>query len=368
MNGPQLRRPSTFSVLAGSILYNEAKNLGKTFINRVRKRGADYLLGPPHYYNYKQRIRDGSLMALRRIRRNTTTRRRYGKRRYASRGYKRRVRRRTATYKRGRARRAMGTNAPAFRTKMRSSKYRPNIGERIGYHPSRKDMQFNTLNADTDKRLHAVRLVGVEYSDTDNVMNRRTGRLVDVIGVKFRAWFQLKQNLVDSSNIWKNPIHIRWAIINPKTNTGDISDITTGTNFFVADSPANEDAIDFPFTGNCFRYMNRKINPRRYGVIQEGTFLLGNDTDASQERVNMRSKKFMSFYVPIYRQMKWGNNDTGINGRYPNANLYFVYWFVAMGDKDDAQKFPLATAGVDQPLDIHYEKITYFRNPDVLNG
>jgi hypothetical protein len=190
-------------------------------------------------------------------------------------------------------------------------------------------------------------------------MNRRSGRLVDVVGVKFRAWFNLKDNLVESSPIWDNPIQIRWAIINPRDNTGAESDITTGTNFFVSNDPVADDATDFPSTGNCFKYMNRKINTRRYGVLQERTFIISNDPAANNTRVNMRSKKFLTFYVPVKTQMKWGG--TSGSSDYPNANIQFVYWFVAMGDKDTVQKF-----STSQPFDFHYEKNIYFRNADIL--
>lgn len=192
-------------------------------------------------------------------------------------------------------------------------------------------------------------------------MNARTGRLADVIGVKFRAWISLKSTFTEASEIFTDPIQVRWAIINPKENTGETTDISTGTNFFQSDSPAQDDATDFPATGNTFVYMNRKINQRRYGVLQEGSFLLSNDPASNNTRVAPRSKKFLSFYIPIYRQMKWGINTAGETGYYPNANIHFVYWFTKQGDKDDAQAF-----SINQPFDFHYEHITYFRNPEIL--
>lgn len=351
--------PSTFAILAGSAIHNEVKELGKTFVRRGRKRFADYVLGAPSYYNTRNRKNiDKSLMRLTSVRRSRTTRR------MAKRGRARS--RRRSSYRpyrrRARARRAMGTNGPAFRTRFKRSRYNADLGMPMGYLPSRRTIAGASKSNALDKVLHTVRLVNIEYSDADSVMNMRTGRLVDVVGVKFRAWFSLKDNLIETSNIWQNPIQVRWAIINPRENTGEESDVTAGTNFFLSDDPAGDDATDFPAAANCFRYMNRKINRRKYGVLQEGTFLIQNDPAASNTRVNAGSKKFVSFYLPIKRQMKWANNTTGVLGAYPNANLHFVYWFVSMGDKDTVQKFS------DSPFDFTHENITYFKNPEILNG
>ncbi|QUS52614.1 capsid protein [Mute swan feces associated circular virus 13] len=352
------RVPSTLAVLAGGALYDEVKNLGREIHRRGRKRLADYLLGRPSYRNsFNRKSYDRSLMRLRNVRRAST------KRRIATR-YGRRVRRRATryvrrrSYSRGRARRAMGTNGPAFRTKLRFSKYRMQLGERIGFMPSRRHQSGASISTHVDKTLHAVPLVKIPYSDTDDVMNSRQGRLVDVTGVKWRCWISLKNNLIESSKIWDTPIQVRWALINPRENTGETTDVTTGTNFFVSDSPGADDATDFPAAENCFRYMNRKINTRRYGVLQEGSFLLSNDPSSTTTRVTPRSRKFLTLYVPIKRQMKWGDNSTAT---YPNANIFFVYWFVAQGDKGTAKVY-----AADPPFDFTYEHVTYFRNPEVL--
>ena len=131
--------PSTLAVLAGNALHDEFKALGKTFWKRGRKRVADYILGPQTYYRSSNRkMVDRSLGRLRSVRRAST------RRRLASRGYSWGTKRHRTTsryrsrLRRGRARRAMGTNGPAFRSRMRPSRYRVELGERIGYMPSRR--------------------------------------------------------------------------------------------------------------------------------------------------------------------------------------------------------------------------------------
>lgn len=349
--GPQRYIPPVSQAVLGSLLYQEAKEVFKTGWRRGRKRLADYVLGPPYYLRNNRRMVDRSLGRLRAVRR-ASTKRRLGRGRKRRGTYRRRVRR-------VRARRAMGTNGPAFRSRFKFSRYKAELGQRLGYNPSKRTAYDGASATSVDKTLYTKKLVRVGWSDSDEVMNKRSGRLVDVVGVKFRAWFSLKENLVESSGIWDNPIQVRWAIINPRENTGADADITAGTNFFNSVDPGADDSVDFPATGNAFKYMNRKINTRRYGVLQEGTFIISNDPAANNTRVNMGAKKFLSFYVPIRTQMKWPGTSTG--GDYPNANLHFVYWYVALGDKDTAQKF-----AASQPFDFHYEKINYFRNAEVL--
>lgn len=257
----------------------------------------------------------------------------------------------------------MGTNGPAYRTRLKWTRFRADLGQRIGYAPSRKSNYELTVSNLRDKRLSTTKLVAAEYSDVDTTMDSRSGRLCDVVGVKFRAWISLKDNLVEGNQIWNNPIQVRWAVINPKNNTGQDEDILTGSNFFQATNPTVDDADDFPNSGNTFKYMNRKINTRRYGVLQQGSFILSNDPASTNTRVDVKSKKFISLWIPIKRQMKWPNTDLGVGGRYPNANLHFVWWYVSMGDKDSGQKF----ATGDTPIDFTREHVTYFRNAEVLD-
>lgn len=228
--------------------------------------------------------------------------------------------------------------------------------------PSRREGFHGVTSTKEDKKLHTTRLVRVPWSDNDTVMNARTGKYCDVIGVKFRAWISLKSNIVESSAIFQDPIQVRWAIINPKDNTGAAEDITNGAGFFMSSSPGDEQVANFPASGNCFLYMNRKINQRKFGVLQEGTFLACTDPGSNNTRLSPSAKKFISFYVPIKRQMKWAANTIDTASDYPTANLHFVWWFVKQGDKDAGQAY-----AANQPFDFQYEHITYFQNPDVLS-
>jgi hypothetical protein len=263
------------------------------------------------------------------------------KRRYAG-GSGRRVRQRLG-------------RAPTVRTAWKRTRYYRVLGEKPGTRPSKKHLGTYSNTVLEDKRLANLRIITVPYQETE-AMNRRQGRLANVTGVKLRMWFAIK-NQTESTAKLDTPITVRWAVLNPKENSGDVTDVNT-SNFFISADPGQDDATDFPSTGNSFRYMNRKINRRRFGVVQQGKFILSNDPASTNSRVDIGSRKLVNLWLPIRRQMKWGNNvDT-----HPNTNLHFVFWYTQMGDKDTAQKF-----SGDGALDVHGEHVTYFRDSPGFN-
>lgn len=208
-----------------------------------------------------------------------------------------------------------------------------------------------------DKLQLVESLIRVPYSDTER-MNSRQGRLANVRGVKFRCWFQLK-NQAESSTKVDSPIMVRWCILNPKENTGVTGDVGP-TNFFISVDPDQEEATDFPGTGTSFSYMNRQINRRQYGVMQQGKFVLHQDPASNNSRLGMGAKKNINLWLPIKRQMKWPNNTT----EEPNTNIYFCYWYCQMGDNTASRKFPTSN---DAPLEMNFEAVTYFKDSPGFN-
>lgn len=307
--------------------------------------------------NYKRIGRAAMGMAVRRYRRTYTTRTRH------LRGTSRRRIGGPMPKKRSWGQ-AMGvTNAPSARTRIRKSRFNANLGLAPGSRSSRRCRYEESDSGTSDKTLRAVPMIFAQYSDTDTRMDVRNGRIANVSGVKMRMWMQIK-NQATNTNKFDNPIQVRWAIVNPlKQTTGTVLDVTLGINFFVSDLPTADDAANFPNTGNCFKYMNRKINKRAYGVLQEGTFVLANDTSSTETRMDIKSKKFLSTYIPVGRQIKWGSNGTSTAQSFPLTNVYFVYWYCQQGHRDDFLVFPTAN---DAPMDMDMETITYFRTPDKL--
>lgn len=246
------------------------------------------------------------------------------------------------------------TMAPSVRTPFRRTPYYRNLGLRPGRYPSKKHLKEFSSSNTVDKSLYRHRLIQVPYNATEQ-MNTRQGRLVNVRGVKLRLWMSLK-NQSENTNKLDVPIMVRWAVLNPKENTGDPDDVAVD-NFFISADPSGEEATDFPSTGNCFAYMNRQINRRRFGVLQQGKFILANDPASNNSRVSLGSRKLINLWLPIKRQMKWSSNTEDD----PTTNISIVYWYCQVGDKDSAKKF------TDGPIDLHAESITYFKDSPGFN-
>lgn len=258
--------------------------------------------------------------------------------------------------------RAMGvSNVPSARTKFRRTAYYRGLGLSPKNMPCKKYFTEATSSAIEDKSMAFLRVVKADYDGNDAILNRRNGRLCNVRGVKMRHWFALK-NFAESSVVLDAPVQIRWAILNPKVNTGNKTTDITLTNFFVNEGTAsNEDAIDFKdATGICFDYMNRKINRRKYGVVQEGMFELSNDPGSNNSRVGRSARKLLNLWIPINRQMKWSSN-TALDAD-PTTNLYFVWWYCQEADKDTGRKF------IGGAIDHTYERITYFKDSTAVTG
>lgn len=241
------------------------------------------------------------------------------------------------------------TRAPAIRTGFRRTNYFTTLGMRPGRYPSKKHLIQNQNAALLDKVQYVERLVSVPYSDSER-MNARQGRLANVRGVKFRCWWQLK-NQSEISDKLDVPIMVRWAILLPKENTGENGDVGP-TNFFIDPDPTTEEAVDFSSGVNCFGIQNRQINRRLYGVMQQGKFILAQDPGSNNSRLSIKAFKMVNLWLPLKRQMKWANNVD----EFPNTNIYFVCWYSKMGDKNTGSQF------TDGPLEFHWESQTYFKD------
>lgn len=243
--------------------------------------------------------------------------------------------------------------APSTTSATVRTRFYHNLGTRPGSFGTKRST-FNTGKTTGlfDKEIHSIPLVRIPFSDADDVLNSREHRIVNVRGVKFRKWFQFKP---EKTNI-DRPITIRWAVINPKDNSGDRTvDINPGTNWFVSEDPENEFMTDFPSTGNSFDYMSRAINRKKYGVLKQGHFTLSPDPGQTSNYKDNRYQKLLQFYIPIKRQMKWPNNTTA---NLPNANIYFAWWYCDTGDMETAQQY--ATTN-NVPIQTMNRITTYFR-------
>ena len=241
------------------------------------------------------------------------------------------------------------TPVPSIRSGFRRTNYFTTLGLRPGRYPSKKHNQQSQNASLIDKVQYVDRLIRVPYSDTEQ-MNARQGRLANVRGVKFRAWFNLK-NQSEISDKLDVPIMVRWAILLPKDNQGLNGDVGPD-NFFISADPEGEEATDFSAAENCFGLQNRQINRRKYGVMQQGKFILSQNPASTNSRLGTHAFKALNLWLPVKRQMKWSSNTV----EFPNTNIYFVLWYTKLGDKNTGAQF------TDGPLEFHWEALTYFKD------
>lgn len=243
----------------------------------------------------------------------------------------------------------------------KGSKFRSNLGRRPGKYASRRrTAQGSELQLD-DKTLKTFKLIDIPFNASDAIINTRKSNLVKVTGVKLRIQFGLQSRPFDNATTG-TPIIVRWAIINPKENTGDST--FNSNKFFITKNPVDNMAQDFPDgVGSQFVYLNRKINREQFGVLREGQMTLvysdggarGIGTASGAKYIpSKHSFNCLNIYLPINRQMRF-ENDLVTN---PTENLYFCYWFVGMGDEQTNRLYTIENT----PLKEFHESTTYFRN------
>lgn len=268
------------------------------------------------------------------------------------------------------------TSAPTVK-RARMGKYHNQLGRRPGSFAIRRTTQTLNKRDLNDKTFNSQRLVYVEYSEDETQISKRRSRLANVRGLKLNAWFKIPFATATAEK-YQGPIQVRWCIINPKTNNGGITLSTT--DFFISKNPGETMSQDFPNDGDCFAFMNRRINKELYDVISQGMFVLhpppensvsatalnadgaGGGTTQSitnANRAHAGQFKKVTCNIPIRKQMKWANNIAGAAGGYPEQNVYFCWWYCAMGDDIEAKRF---TGITTKPVRVDYEVTTYFTN------
>ena len=162
------------------------------------------------------------------------------------------------------------------------------------------------------------------------------------------------------------PIRVRWAIVMPKEQPFTAqAPGTPEPDFFINPNPSTIQAEPGPAgTGGHFSLFNRKINREAFGVYREGQFILNNPPSARQgttgfEKHGLGTRKLLSFYVPINKQIRFANNTTDTANTSPEQNMWFVWWYAR--DCELASSSASFTTG-NGAIEDTIEKTTYFKN------
>lgn len=255
------------------------------------------------------------------------------------------------------------------------SRYRNQLGRKPGKYGTRRNWYQSIEDGnEQDKKAHFHRLISAAWSENETQINKRRGQLCNVVGVKVRMLWEMKATLTANANAYKQPIQIRWAVVNPKENSGsDLLRNASPNEFWIDADPTSNMYKNWTTTGNCMSYTSRKINRDAWGVLREGTFVLcpnpsGTGDNTLDARLGRSMGNQLNLWIPVRRQMSWTTNDEVTASRWPEENIYFVWWYCKQFDSTDAQKMNSATADdiAQMPFRTVCERTTFFKNSQMF--
>lgn len=200
-----------------------------------------------------------------------------------------------------------------------------------------------------DKTLNVHRLIQIPFDANDTTQNTRNSREAYVKGVLLRLMIRPTKTYAP----FNKPITIRWCVIQPETNTGNISDIST-TNFWRDEDTLDRIYKDFSSVADYNDLICGKINTEKYGVKKHGVLTISPSTG---NYLMWDQIKFIKFWLPINKVVEWADN---IND-YPSANVYLCWWFCDRGDYNTAQQYDVSGTNI-APLTFQIHAVNYFKN------
>lgn len=263
---------------------------------------------------------------------------------------------------------------PVTATPTRKSQYRNQLGRPIGTFGTRRTSREVEGVEFTDRAQSTHRLIYIPWSEDETQINKRRSNLVNVTGVRFRmqmihkmgagAYGLLNEAYESDERGRVIPCEFRWAIINPKQNTGAAIN-NFNEEFFITRNPTEQMSSNFTVNANYFTYHRQVINKEKYGVVKEGRFMLSPMMQQQENPAGVANTKSacaqLDIFIPLKKQMKFDLNDETGEAPFPENNLYFVMWYTGMNDLGTVKLFD----GDDQkdiPFIWKWETTTYFRN------
>lgn len=263
------------------------------------------------------------------------------------------------------------TMPPSSTTRTVASRFRRNLGVHPSYWRWRKHRHEGGVTSTpqtgrTDKQLiKETTLIKVPWANSPDSYNKRRSKLAYIHGVKMRMTWRIRPDFPQTE-----PIHVRWAILNPRENTGKFGDINE-QRFFVSPnfSLTDEGFTQFPNVGapkTSFEYMNRSINFKEYGIVKQGTFVFEPSTTGTFTIKSHGQVKTFNMYIPIKRILTFPLNNTTEGNEDPETNIHLVWWYCNKGDPGETIVYPSSSAVSNSadacPIQTNHEIITYFRN------
>ena len=227
-------------------------------------------------------------------------------------------------------------------------RFRRSIGERIGSGNAKRTETSDSAANLRQGQLASKALIDVLHS-TNNFLTTRDRNLINYRGVKICMW--LKNKLASG-----DPLYLNVAVVSPKTLPGETT-VLPATDFFRSSFNNNRArdmgiSINFmdlhcmPINSDLYKiYMHKRLRiPGIYNALDSTP-----PTSAPQANLGMAGEKWLEFYVPIKRQVRF----TDQNSRYPSGNNVYLAWWVSSSQN---------TTNVDL-AEYRLRWVQYFKEP-----
>lgn len=312
--------------LLGRVALTEAEHAGEQLVNKVSQaaiqKAANYIGGlwsAYDVYNWtKPRTvtRPSSNMPVIRARR------------YRPRMARRRVYRVSRVYRK--------RTHPRIKYLRARKRARYRVGERPATSIAKKSSFVELHETINSRTMYEVPLTLLVKGDGINQRERDA--------VNLRGW---KVNM-EMINVGTKPRYFNYAVVTPK-DCGTTTTSTLVIDFFRAYQANRAQNFSISLTG--LQLHTLPINTDKINVLKHGRFKLGTD-DPQAGFKDTRNYKTFSFFLPLGRQIRYDSSGN------PTQKAWLVFWYDSVGAEANS-------AAEVEGLKLHYQIVTYFREPRV---
>ena len=211
-----------------------------------------------------------------------------------------------------------------LRNRYKKRRFKRSLGEPVGKGGAKRSSIQNPLSNWGQQDLVSIPLINIFPTTTDE-LNKRSRDIVNFRGVKICWWMR-------NVNPDGDPIYVNWAIISPKAEENGLTAIPDGR--FFRSSDGNERSKNFGTNLTWIDSHCSPINTDLYHVHTHKRFVVNgvfNNGDSAPTNTNAmvnvgrKGQHMIEKYLPINRQIRFGNGNT--ETRPQGGNVFLVFWY-----------------------------------------
>lgn len=220
------------------------------------------------------------------------------------------------------------------------------IGNRIGSSTAKHDRLEDADQIATKTLNDGLRLLSLPgINNNETILNQRAKQVVNFRGIKFCVNLEID----DITGRGDKKVFFNMALISPKALDNDNLNIPSAEFFRGVDDKRYADFTATALTGMDCHCLG--INTDKYIVHFHKKYILG-----PWESTEGKGERYVEFYYPVKRQIRYNADGTGIAAEYPEGkDMWWVYW---CAETDEGTAPPLANR-----MTVRYRIVRYFRDP-----